>query len=141
MISRWLAAGAAVVAAVFGAIYLAKAVSDLDRTASTNSKQSYDDREIAGGNSIVVDQQAAYQARALIPENARFRVVVGPHLRERTDLTETFVGDWFTYFLMPRRPADDASWIICYGCETSSLGRPYKPRWSDDVGISIGRLQ
>jgi hypothetical protein len=122
------------------AVHYVKAVSQLGDTASGNSALSFEDREIAGGNSIVVDQRAPYEARALIPPNGRYRVVVGKRLLHRTELTEAFVTTWLTYFLMPRRPAPDAHWVICYGCDSSTLGDHYQPVWRSPEGISIGRL-
>lgn len=130
-----------VVAVSVGLVYYVKALSHLGDTASSNSSQSFEDREIAGGNSIVVDQQAAYEARALIPEAQTYRVATGSRLREATELTEGYVGSWFTYFLMPRRPSDGARWIICYGCDPSTLGASYEVRWQDRKGISILQLR
>jgi hypothetical protein len=128
------------VSAAVAAVYLVKGLAKLDDTAEQNSALSYADREIAGGNSIVIDQDAAYEARALIPPNETFRVRVGPDLRHATSLTSTYVESWFTYFLMPRRPAADARWVICYGCDRNDLGPSFDERWHDDNGISIGRL-
>jgi hypothetical protein len=118
-----------------------RALSELDDKASTNSSLSFDDREIAGGNSIVVDQRAAYQARALIPVTDSYRVVVGQGLRGATELTEDHIAGWLRYFLMPRRPQDDARWVICYGCDPATLGNRYEGRWRDDNGISIAYLR
>jgi hypothetical protein len=126
---------------VFGAIYFPRALSDFHKAASNNSALSFSDREVAGGNGIVTDQEAVYQARAIIPRNARYRVVTGSALKNPTPLTLAFVETWYRYFLMPRRTALDARWIICYGCDVSKLGRPYAILWHDDDGISIGRLQ
>jgi hypothetical protein len=138
---RRLAAGLVIAVGVVAAIYLVKAVVKLDDTADANSAMSYADREIAGGNSILIDQDAAYEARALIPSAATYRVRVGPGLRNATPLTSTYVESWFDYFLMPRRPAGNARWIICYGCDRSELGPSFVERWRDDNGISIGRLR
>jgi len=124
-----------------GAVHYVHALSQLGDTASSNSSLSFEDREIAGGNSIVVDQRAAYEARALIPATDAYRVAVGPNLREKTELTEAYVASWFTYFLMPRRPADDAQWVICYGCDRSTLRGTFETRWQDRKGISIGRVR
>ena len=135
-----VALGVAIALAVT-AVYYVKALSQLGDTASTNASQAYDDREIAGGNSVIVDQVAAYEARAWIPPNEPYRVVTGSRLREKTDLTEKFVEGWFRYFLMPRRPRSDARWVICYGCDISALGGSYAVRWQDDKGISIGELR
>ncbi|MFL6029297.1 MAG: hypothetical protein ACJ74D_04625 [Gaiellaceae bacterium] len=130
---------ALVSALVVGAFYYARALRDLDGRADANSGLSFSDRLIAGGNSVIVDQEAATEARALIPLSASFRVVVGPRLRNATPLTSEHVESWFRYFLLPRRPARDARWIICYGCNTAELPR-YSVRWRDDEGISIGHL-
>jgi hypothetical protein len=123
-----------------GSVYFAKALSDLEDVAEKNSALSFSDREIAGGNSVIVDQEAAYEARGLIPPTETYRVRVGPGLGKRTSLTITYVESWFRYFLMPRRPALDARWIICYGCDVSELRPSYVRLWQDDSGISIGRL-
>jgi len=131
---------AVVLAVGFGVVYFAKALSQLDATAARNSALSFSDREIAGGNSIVIDQEAAYEARVLIPPTETYRVRVGPRLRNPTSLTTTYVESWFRYFLMPRRPSADAPWIVCYGCDLTDLGPSYDIRWHDRNGISIGRL-
>jgi hypothetical protein len=128
------------VMAVFVAIYLPKAISHLGELASGNSALSYSDREVAGGNGIVVDQEAVYEARALIPAHAKYRVVTGSAVRDQTNLTPLFVDAWFRSFLMPRRPAADGRWIICYGCDVAKLGGAYTVVWQDDKGISIGQV-
>jgi hypothetical protein len=115
------------------------AISTLGDEAGSNAALSFADREIGGGNSIVIDQAAAYQARALIPPGDTFRVVIGPNLKGATSLTIPAVSAWLTYFLMPRRQTGDAQWVICYGCDTSRLGA-YKELWHDDAGISIGTV-
>jgi hypothetical protein len=134
---------AAVCAAVCAGVLvyeLPHAVDTLGDEAARNAALSYADREIAGGNSILVDQLAAYEARALIPPGEPYRVVTGPHLRETTPLTLQAISGWLTYFLLPRHQTGDARWVVCYGCETSELGGVYRARWSDDEGISIGTV-
>jgi hypothetical protein len=128
---------AVVVTTAFAAVYLVKAVSQLGDTATTNSVLSYDDREIAGGNSLIVDQTVAYEARRLIPEDAEYRFIIGSGLHKRTPLTENNAEGWFQYFLMPRHPQPGANWIICYGCERAQIGGSSVVRWHDEDGISI----
>ena len=131
----------AVVAGAFGLGYLPRALDRLGDEASRNASLSFADRQVAGGNSIIPDQQAAYQARLLIPRDSSYRVVVGSGLKEKTDLTERFALPWLTYFLLPRRPSDSATWVICMGCDTSTLGGGFAVRWQDEEGISIGTIQ
>jgi hypothetical protein len=130
-----------VLGVVLSAVYLHRALSDFDATASNNSSVSFSDREVAGGNGIVADQDAVYRAKAIIPRDARYRVVTGTAPKNATSLTFPFVESWFRYFLMPRRTAADARWIICYGCDVLKLGSPYAVLWEDGGGISIGRLR
>src|SRR5262249_51017051 len=101
---------------------------------------SFADREIAGGNGLVVDQGAVYAARGLIPNDQTYRVVVGPDYEGGTDLTGTYVDSYYRYFLLPRRPAEDASWIVCYGCDLSHY-EGAKVRWKDDEDISIAQVR
>jgi hypothetical protein len=119
-------------------VYYVKALNELGERADANSALSFSDRLVAGGNAVVIDQEAATEADALIPPRAPFRVVVGPRLRNQTPLTSQHVESWFRYFLLPRRPAANARWIICYGCDTRELPG-YAVRWRDTDGISIGR--
>ncbi len=127
------------IAVVLGLAYLVRAVDRLGETAGANAAANYDDREFAGGNSVVVDKRALYQVRALIPEDGTFRVVAGPGVDGATELTEPFIEHFARYFLMPRRPSADAEWILCYGCDAASLERPADVVWDNEAGISILR--
>jgi len=122
-------------------VYFSHALADLDAAAGKNSALSFADRDIAGGNSIIVDQNAAYEARAVIPRGSTYRVVTGGAVRGATALTPPFVDAWFRSFLLPRRPAAGARWIVCYACDVAKLGGTFGVRWHDDKGISIGRLR
>jgi hypothetical protein len=130
-----VAAAAIAVVAVYPRV-----LDQLGDDASRNSALSYSDREIAGGNGLVADQEAVYAARGLIPENETYKVVVGDHYAGGIDLTRTYVDSYYRYFLLPRRPAEDASWIVCYGCDLSSYGDA-KVWWHDGEGISIVQLE
>ncbi len=137
-IGAWLAVA---VCAGFAVVYFAKALSHLNKMAEDNSAVSFSDREIAGGNSILVDQQAAYEARGVIPRDETYRVVTGSAMKNTTPLTLPFVESWLRYFLMPRRPRADAQWIVCYGCDVAKLGGSYQVLWQDENGISLGRIR
>ena len=128
-----------VMAVVFGLVYLVRAVANLDEAADVNAAANYDDREFAGGNSLVVDKRALYQARALIPEEGTFHVVAGPGVDGATELTEPYIDQFARYFLMPRRPSPGAEWILCYGCDTAALEQPADVVWDNGAGISILR--
>lgn len=110
------------------------------RDASRNSDLSYSDREIAGGNGVVGDQLAVYAARSLIPESDTYRVVVDPDFRGGSTLTVPFVDSFYRYFLMPRRPAESAPWVICYGCDLEAYGTRAEVVWQGSDDISIARI-
>lgn len=129
--------GCVVVAVALGLVYFVRAVDRLGETASTNAALNYDDREFAGGNSLVADKRALYQARALIPEDGSYRILTGSPVAGETELTQQYIDQYARYFLMPRRPVEDARWIICYGCDRSAIGRPTDAAWANGGGISI----
>jgi hypothetical protein len=112
-----------------------------DREASGSSALSYADREIAGGNALVDDQLAVYAARGLIPEDATYHVDVSPDYEGDSDLTQGHVAGYYRYFLMPRRPAEDGPWIICYGCDLTAYGAGTEVVWQGDENISIARVR
>jgi len=129
------------VATLAVALSLPKTFRDFSNDAAQNDALSFVDREIAGGNEVVADQQAVYQARARIPEDDTYHVAVGSDFPGGSDLTVPFVESYYRYFLMPRRPADDAPWIICYGCDLEQYGSGAKVVWESDEGITIARIR
>lgn len=129
------------VAVVWGVVYFVRAVDRLGDAAELNSALNFDDREFAGGNSLVVDKAALYEARAIIPKDEPYRVVAGPGIQGATDLTEDYIDQYARYFLMPLRPSPDARWIICYGCDLSSLANTLEVVWRNDAGIMLGRVR
>lgn len=123
--------------AVLGLVYFVRAFDRLDDAARTNAALNFDDREFAGGNSLVVDKRALYEARALIPEDGSYRVAAGPGVDGATNLTEPYIDQFARYFLMPRRPKPDAPWILCYGCDRAALEQIARVAWDGGAGISI----
>jgi hypothetical protein len=115
-------------------------VRDLGEEASGNSALSYSDREIAGGNGLVADQTAAYAARALIPEDETFNVVVSPLFEGGSAETVQYVASYYRYFLMPRRMAEDARWVVCYACDRAVYGASAEVVWEGDEGVSVVRV-
>jgi hypothetical protein len=130
-----------VVAAVLALVYLPQAIDEFQDGATANSALGFDDREFAGGNGLVVDKAALYEARGLIPEDESYRVVTGSKLSGATDLTLPYIESFARYFLLPRRPDPAARWVVCYGCDTAQLGAPLDVLWRDANGILVGRLR
>jgi hypothetical protein len=129
-----------VVATIAVVVRLPTVVRQLEEDATRNSELSFSDREIAGGNGVVVDQAAVYAARALIPEDERYHVAVAPDYRHGTEVTVPAVESYYQYFLMPRRPADGASWVVCYGCDVTEVEPRAEVVWRGGNDISIVRV-
>ena len=122
-------------------VYYVRAVDRLGDEAHGNAALNYDDRDVGGGNSLVVDKAVLYEARASIPEDGTFRVVTGSGVDNATpELTALYVDQFVRSFLMPRRPAADAKWVICFGCNLAELGRA-DVVWDDRRGIALVRLR
>ena len=121
------------------AVRYVSVLRDSDSAASRDAALSFSDREIAGGNGLVADQIAAYAARALIPADAPYHVAVDPGFSGGNAETVDHVAAYYRYFLMPRRPVEDAKWIVCYGCKVSEYGSDVRVLWRDEDGISILR--
>ena len=138
-IARVVVVLSVVLVAGYGVVYYVKTIDRLWDDAARNAAANFDDREFAGGNALVVDKTALYEARALIPENGTYRVVAGPGVEGATELTEPYIDQYARSFLMPRRPARDASWILCYGCDVASLGDGFEVLWQNHAGILLGR--
>ena len=119
------------VVAALGLVYFAKAVDRLGGEASRNAAANYDDRAFGGGNALV-DKEALNEARGRIPEHAAYRLLVG---QDAADL-----ANYVRYFLMPRRPDPDASWVLCYDCGRAGPGNGIRVVWANHAGITIGRL-
>jgi hypothetical protein len=143
---RWARAQLAVavlvsLAVVAAAVEVWRAVSDLQAAATHAESLSFADRDVAAGNSILPDQQLAYAARAWIPRNGRYRVVLGdgaiPH---ETPLTRPDALVFLRYFLLPRLPSATAGWVVCLGCDRHGLGA-FELVWDDGQGSSLLRLR
>jgi hypothetical protein len=115
------------------------AIGEANDTVAHNAALDYADREIAGGNGVVADQTAMYEARSLIPPGGTYRVVTGIKQPTFSDLTLPYIDSYATYFLLPRRPSRGAPWVLCYGCDAARYPGG-KVVWKDDEGISIIKL-
>jgi hypothetical protein len=133
-------AGCVAATIAVGAVWFVRAIDGLDAVAEENASANFDDREFGGGNSLVVDKGALYEARALIPEGGTYRIVTGPGVQGASELTEPYIDQFARSFLMPRRPTSGSPWILCYGCDLSELDDRFRIVWTNDAGISLGRL-
>ena len=111
-----------------------------NRTARANAALDLLDREIGGGNSVIPDQEVLLEARARIPVNATFAVAVGEPQQGWTNLTATYAETFFRYFLLPRRVAPNAPWILCLACDANAFPGT-RAVWKGENRIVILRRQ
>jgi hypothetical protein len=104
--------------------------------ARQNARLDLFDRQFGGGNSVIPDQGLLVEARARIPTDGTFAVSVGDRQPGWTDLTAPFAETYSRYFLLPRRPASDARWILCFGCDRASYPGA-TVAWEGDDGLSL----
>ena len=115
-----------------------EAFGDANRSARANARLDLMDREFGGGNSVIPDQGLLVEARGRIPEDGTFAVAMGERQPGWTDLTATFAETYSRYFLLPRRAAPDAPWILCFGCDRSAYPGA-EAVWEGDDGLAILR--
>jgi hypothetical protein len=112
------------------------AFRDANRSARANARLDLLDREFGGGNSVIPDQGLLVEAKGLIPEDGTFAVAVGERQPGWTDLTAPFAETYSRYFLLPRRAAPDAPWILCFACDRAAYPGA-TVAWEGDDGLSI----
>ena len=131
-----VACTAAAIVAVL--IELPQALDRLGDRATRSAALTYEDREMGAALGVVADQRALREARALIPSDGTFNIIVGPApIEGATELTRPFIESSATSFLIPRRHSDSSPWVLCYGCDARSLGERATVVWSNGAGISL----
>ena len=134
VIAYWL--GVIVVAIV---VRYPDAFRDANESARANASLDLIDRELGGGNSIVPDQGLMIEALGRIPPDGTFAVAVGERQEGWTDLTATFAETYARYFLLPRRAAPGAPWILCFACDRAAFPGA-EAVWEGEDGLAILRL-
>ena len=82
------------VTAVASVVRFPSTFDRLSDAAARGSSISYADREIAGGNGVVDDQAAVYEARARIPPRGIYHVAVGTEFEAESNLTVPYVASY-----------------------------------------------
>ena len=103
---------------------LALALRDLDQRADNNSSISDLDRQYGTWRyfpRIIRDRQVVEYARANMPENATYRVIIGPGWKPamRSQWSTSLERDFLRFYLLPRRQSDSsiANWAFCLACD------------------------
>ena len=116
------------------------AFADANRSARANARLDNIDRALGGGNSVLPAQAIAIEARGRIPSQGTFAVEVGPRRPEWSVLADAgSLENYLRYFLLPRRIAPGAPWILCFACDRAAFPGA-QPVWEDSAeGLAILR--
>ena len=112
---------------------------DANRAARANAALDYIDRQVGGGNSVLPDQAIVIEAQGRIAPDETFLVAVGDPQDGWSELsTPDAIATFMRSFLLPRREAGDAPWILCFACDRGAYPGA-EPVWEDEEGLSILR--
>jgi hypothetical protein len=134
-----LAIGLAVLAAAVG--FLVHNVRrSFDATAvkiSQNKGIPWRQRQVQAAFGLQVSRGFLIAAHAVVPLEARYRLVVGDDLHGQAPPVWSALPALVGYALQPRRTSADARWLLCYGCGFERY--PGVVVW-EDQGLAILRL-
>lgn len=136
--------GCVVVALSLVALRLDSALGLFDYRADENARRSYLDRLYGEPFDILGSQEVVVEALLRMPENATYRVLVGPHLQvERAEVVQEQAPELLRFVLLPRQRTDsaDARWVFCYGCDRTALGSAFDVLADGGNGVTFGRLR
>ena len=109
-----------------------------DHWASLNSNETYAERTFPS-DEFIGSGHVAEDARLWMPRSASYRVVVGSKVQGSP--WDWAAPNFLAGFLFPRKRDDaHAQWVICLGCDVSSLGSGFKPLSDAGNGVVFGRL-
>lgn len=137
--ARVLVAVCIVVAGGWGLLRMDEVMGLFDWRADRNAKQTYLDREYSDGGAVP-NRAVVEAARRTIPAEEPYRVVLGPRLESEGRFTQLVVADFLKYFLLPRRQAAGAEWVLCLGCDPDTLGGSFEVLADGGDGVLFGRI-
>ena len=123
-----------------GALKLDDTLGVLDLRADRNSSFGYLERTYPSAEWVAGDPNVIEAGRLRMPRDATYRVVLGPGV-EQLEYSR-FAQYFLLGRLLPRKQvrSASASWVFCYGCSVSTLGRDFKVLAGRPPGLVFGRL-
>jgi hypothetical protein len=126
-------------AGLLGALRLDDALAIFDYQADANVALTFNQRtypeieELPGWTTVLED------ARLWMPEDAVYRVLDGPLPHVATSVGS--VRTYLALLLMPRHETnvESATWVFCYDCPRSALGRGYEILSDSGHGLLFAR--
>lgn len=136
-----------VLATLMGMSGFAVTIGAFERMAHKNATLSDLDRvygDWSGRPLTIRDRSVVEDALVALPENARYRVVVGRSWRppRRTKWTDSLERDFLKYRLLPRRLSRSRSvpWVFCLACDRTKLGSDVRAVSEGFDGFSLVKV-
>jgi hypothetical protein len=109
-----------------------------DHWASLNSSETYAQRTFPS-DEFIGSGHVAEAARLWMPRSATYRVLVGS--KYKGSPWDWAAPNFLAGFLFPRK-RDDAhgQWVLCLGCDVSSLGSGFHSLSDGGNGVVFGRI-
>jgi hypothetical protein len=100
------------------------------------------ERRIQGAFGLQISRIFLVRARAFIAPGETYALEYGPDLQGLPAPVITALPAFAFYALLPNRtaPVSSATWLLCYGCDSSKLARDAPVVWRDG-GLLIARLR
>jgi len=109
-----------------------------DHWASLNSSQTYAERTFPP-DEFIGSGHVAEDARLWMPRSATYRVLVGSKYQNTP--WGWAAPNFLAGFLFPRKRDDvKAQWVLCLGCDVSSLGSGFQVLSDGGNGVVFGRI-
>ena len=105
-----------------------------------NSGQTYSERTFPQ-DELIGSGKVAEDARLWMPLTASYRLAIGE--KEKYSPWSWAAPNFLLGFLAPRKRNDSpsAEWILCLGCDVSSLGTNFEVLSNGGNGVIFGRLK
>ena len=109
-----------------------------DHWASLNSSETYAQRTFPA-DEFIGSGHVAEDARLWMPRSATYRVLVGS--KYAGSPWDWAAPNFLAGFLFPRKRDDaHARWVLCLGCDVSSLGSGFHTLSDGGNGVVFGRI-
>lgn len=128
---------------VLCAVELAHALALYDWRADRNAARSYLDREYGEPFDIVGSQKVVAAANLWMPRDATYRVLTGTDRAGGDGVAAGLRLALVRFLLLPRGQTTSpaAEWLLCLGCERSSLGPRFQMLSDGGEGMVFGRVR
>ena len=138
---RLRVAVAAVVLSALGALIagFGGAYDDFAGRADGNRGLPLSARDLSAAYATDLSRSYVVASRDLVPLGASFAVETGDKVEVSTQVSIYAARGYLQFQLLPRRlvAADQADWLLCYGCDPAAFASRFDVVWDEEPGLAI----